>query len=105
MVVSEEGFDEALDITRARIDEIEGNVAWHLKVVCLCFVLIEATTGLHRQNELTIKEPFRVLVGRRKGKTTFDVIGLGGSFVAANEDDVGVGVDGDENLVQAGGRI
>ncbi|RXK39317.1 hypothetical protein M231_03396 [Tremella mesenterica] len=64
-VISEPGFDEDLDKTRARIDEIE---------------------GLHRQSELTVKEPFRVVVGKKEGKTVLDVIGLGGSFVSTNED-------------------
>ena len=45
-----------------------------------------ASTGLHRQSELTVKEPFRVIMERRGGKTILDVVGLGGSFVAAEDD-------------------
>jgi hypothetical protein len=60
-----------LDQTRDRVDEIE---------------------GLHRQSELTVKEPFRVSMSREGGRTVLDVIGLGGSFVPADDDD---GDDGD----------
>nr|ODO01229.1 hypothetical protein L204_01957 [Cryptococcus depauperatus CBS 7855] len=65
-VIAEEGFDDALDETRDRIDQIE---------------------GLHRQNELTIKEPFRVMFDRRDGKAVWEVIGLGESFVAESKVD------------------
>ncbi|WWD17146.1 hypothetical protein CI109_101583 [Kwoniella shandongensis] len=65
-VVAEEGFDDALDITRDRIDQIE---------------------GLHRQNELTIKEPFKVVFGKDQGKSVFEVMGLGESFVPAEEEE------------------
>lgn len=64
-VVAIEEFDSMLDQTRDRVDEIE---------------------GLHRQSELTVKEPFRVSMSREGGKTVLDVIGLGGSFVPADED-------------------
>ena len=57
-----------LDQTRDRVDEIE---------------------GLHRQSELTVKEPFRVSMSREGGKTVLDVIGLGGSFVPADDDEDG----------------
>ncbi|ORX37880.1 hypothetical protein BD324DRAFT_623651 [Kockovaella imperatae] len=60
--IAEEGFDDLLDQTRARVDEIE---------------------GLHRQNELTIKEPFKIVVD--KGGRQFDVIGLGDSFNPPDE--------------------
>lgn len=63
-VVAEEGFDDMLDQTRDRVDEIE---------------------GLHRQSELTVKEPFRVMFGEKDGRSLIDVIGLGGSFVPAEE--------------------
>lgn len=42
--------------------------------------------GLHRQSELTVKEPFRVTLDRVGGKTILDVVGLGGSFVPAEEE-------------------
>jgi hypothetical protein len=70
-VVAIEEFDSMLDQTRDRVDEIE---------------------GLHRQSELTVKEPFRVSMSREGGRTVLDVIGLGGSFVPADDDD---GDDGD----------
>lgn len=38
------------------------------------------TTGLHRQSELTIKEPFRVMFNQEKGKQFLEVVGLGESF-------------------------
>jgi hypothetical protein len=63
---AEEGFDEALDETRDRVDQIE---------------------GLHRQSELTIKEPFQIVFGEKDGKKVLDVVGLGESFVAAEKDD------------------
>lgn len=73
-VVEEEGFDEILQSVRDRVDEIE---------------------GLHRQSELTVKEPFQIHVnggsiwswlipGRTK---TIAVEGLGASFVAAKPED------------------
>ncbi|KAL1411457.1 hypothetical protein Q8F55_002413 [Vanrija albida] len=66
-VVAEEGFDSMLDQTRDRVDEIE---------------------GLHRQSELTVKEPFRVSIGRGpEGETVLDVVGLGASFVPQDLDD------------------
>lgn len=40
-------------------------------------------SGLHRQSELTIKEPFRISLDSRNGKQILDVVGLGGSFVPA----------------------
>lgn len=70
-VVAIEEFDSMLDQTRDRVDEIE---------------------GLHRQSELTVKEPFRVSMSRMGGRTVLDVVGLGGSFVPADDDD-----DGDAN--------
>lgn len=39
--------------------------------------------GLHRQSELTVKEPFRVILRQKAGQTMLDVLGLGGSFVPA----------------------
>jgi len=69
-VVAIEEFDSMLDQTRDRVDEIE---------------------GLHRQSELTVKEPFRVSMSREGGKTVLDVIGLGGSFVPADDDEDGSG--------------
>ena len=45
------------------------------------------TPGLHRQSELTVKEPFRVTLNRIGGKTILDVVGLGGSFVPADEEE------------------
>jgi hypothetical protein len=53
-------------------------------------------TGLHRQSELTVKEPFRVMFSKMGGKTVVDVIGLGGSFVPAEEEDEGKDGDGDD---------
>ncbi|KAK8864544.1 hypothetical protein IAR55_001794 [Kwoniella newhampshirensis] len=72
-VIAEEGFDEALDITRDRIDQIE---------------------GLHRQNELTVKEPFKVVFGKEDGKSVSEVVGLGESFVPAEDDEKEEGADG-----------
>ncbi|ORY32864.1 hypothetical protein BCR39DRAFT_557421 [Naematelia encephala] len=65
-VINEEGFDEALDVTRDRIDQIE---------------------GLHRQNELTVKEPFKITLGEEAGRTVLEVIGLGDSFVPTETSD------------------
>ncbi|WVR09790.1 hypothetical protein IAU60_006866 [Kwoniella sp. DSM 27419] len=65
-VVSEDGFDDDLDETRDRVDQIE---------------------GLHRQSELTIKEPFKVMFDNKDGKAIWQVVGLGDSFVPASEDD------------------
>lgn len=73
-VVAIEDFDSMLDQTRDRVDEIE---------------------GLHRQSELTVKEPFRISMSREAGRTVLDVVGLGGSFVPADDDDDG---DGDEGI-------
>jgi hypothetical protein len=73
-VVALEEFDSMLDQTRDRVDEIE---------------------GLHRQSELTVKEPFRVSMSREAGRTVLDVVGLGGSFVPA--DDHAEDGDGDTN--------
>jgi hypothetical protein len=83
-VVAIEEFDSMLDQTRDRVDEIE---------------------GLHRQSELTVKEPFRVSMSREGGRTVLDVVGLGGSFVPADDDDdAGAGVgDGDEISDEAEG--
>lgn len=47
----------------------------------------DSRTGLHRQSELTVKEPFRVTMDRIGGKTVLEVIGLGGSFVPAEEEE------------------
>lgn len=74
-MVALEEFDSMLDQTRDRVDEIE---------------------GLHRQSELTVKEPFRVSMSRQGGKTVLDVIGLGGSFVPAEDDDGDETEKGDE---------
>ncbi|WVQ67251.1 uncharacterized protein L199_005446 [Kwoniella botswanensis] len=65
-VVSEENFDEDLDTTRDRVDQIE---------------------GLHRQSELTVKEPFKVTFDKVDGKAVWEVVGLGDSFVPASEDE------------------
>lgn len=65
-VVAEEGFDDALDQTRDRVDQIE---------------------GLHRQNELTVKEPFRVTFDKRDGKPVWEVVGLGESFVPEEKEE------------------
>ncbi|WVQ86539.1 hypothetical protein IAS59_000252 [Cryptococcus gattii] len=65
-VVAEEGFDDALDQTRDRVDQIE---------------------GLHRQNELTVKEPFRVMFDKKDGKPVWEVIGLGESFVPEEKEE------------------
>ncbi|KAL7421906.1 hypothetical protein Q5752_003678 [Cryptotrichosporon argae] len=81
-VVAQENFDAMLDQTRDRIDEIE---------------------GLHRQSELTVKEPFRVVFGQLSGRKTVDVIGLGSSFVPAEANGDGGGKqdreDGDGRMV------
>ncbi|KAJ9123101.1 hypothetical protein QFC22_001291 [Naganishia vaughanmartiniae] len=74
LVVEEEGFDDLLDETRDRVDEIE---------------------GLHRQSELTVKEPFKINISGGSlwswlwpGKTkTIEVEGLGASFVPAEKDE------------------
>ncbi|KAJ9107479.1 hypothetical protein QFC21_000932 [Naganishia friedmannii] len=74
LVVEEEGFDDLLDETRDRVDEIE---------------------GLHRQSELTVKEPFRINISGGSlwswlwpGKTKMiEVEGLGASFIPAEKDD------------------
>ncbi|WVQ82082.1 hypothetical protein IAT38_004210 [Cryptococcus sp. DSM 104549] len=65
-VVAVDGFDDALDETRDRVDQIE---------------------GLHRQNELTIKEPFKVMFDKRDGKPVWEVVGLGESFVPQEVDE------------------
>ncbi|WWC70154.1 uncharacterized protein I206_104101 [Kwoniella pini CBS 10737] len=65
-VVAEDNFDDDLDTTRDRVDQIE---------------------GLHRQSELTIKEPFKVTFDKIDGKGVWEVIGLGDSFVPASEDE------------------
>lgn len=44
-------------------------------------------SGLHRQSELTVKEPFRIAVNKEAGRTVLDVVGLGGSFVPAEADE------------------
>lgn len=46
-----------------------------------------AFQGLHRQSELTVKEPFRIAMSKEGGRTVLDVVGLGGSFVPAEADD------------------
>ncbi|WRT66519.1 uncharacterized protein IL334_003478 [Kwoniella shivajii] len=63
-VVSADDFDDDLDTTRDRVDQIE---------------------GLHRQSELTIKEPFKVTFDKSNGKAVWEVIGLGDSFVPTTE--------------------
>jgi hypothetical protein len=64
-VVEEKGFDMMLDQTRDRIDEIE---------------------GLDRQSELTVKEPFRVVIFDHAGMTpVIEVQGLGASFANPEE--------------------
>nr|XP_019003167.1 uncharacterized protein I203_04204 [Kwoniella mangroviensis CBS 8507]OCF66628.1 hypothetical protein I203_04204 [Kwoniella mangroviensis CBS 8507] len=65
-VVSEDNFDEDLDTTRDRVDQIE---------------------GLHRQSELTVKEPFKVTFDKIDGKAVWEVVGLGDSFVPASENE------------------
>lgn len=76
-VVEEEGFDDMLDQTRDRVDEIEG------KHKIKCIVQQADFAGLHRQSELTVKEPFRVTFGQGSKRQVFEVEGLGGSFVPA----------------------
>jgi hypothetical protein len=44
--------------------------------------------GLHRQSELTVKEPFRVTFGQGSKRQVFEVEGLGGSFVPAEPAEV-----------------
>lgn len=78
-VVEEEGFDEMLDTTRARVDEIEGG----LPESRLRYLSADVAAGLHRQSEITIKEPFRMRVPGWFGKRTIEVEGLGASFVPA----------------------
>jgi hypothetical protein len=74
-VVAEEEFDDMLDQTRDRVDQIE---------------------GLHRQSELTVKEPFRVVFDRKGGKSVLEVMGLGESFVPAGDEEEGAtGLGGD----------
>ncbi|RSH88872.1 hypothetical protein EHS25_002534 [Saitozyma podzolica] len=86
-VVAEEDFDDMLDQTRDRVDQIE---------------------GLHRQSELTVKEPFRVVFDRKGGKSVLEVVGLGESFVPAEDEEEGLsslggasggGDEGDGRLV------
>jgi hypothetical protein len=62
-----------------RIDEIEGTSSHEYYDQA-----DQRGSGLHRQNELTIKEPFRVVLDRQGGKTVLDILGLGGSFVPAD---------------------
>lgn len=94
-ICAEEGFDEALDTTRDRVDQIEGESSKstaglvfdsaevdHIYLQTLMLLL-----GLHRQSELTVKEPFRIVYGERDGKKVLDVMGLGESFVPAEEDE------------------
>ena len=60
-------------------------------------MLTRGNIGLHRQSELTVKEPFRISVNREAGRTVLDVVGLGGSFVPAdadNDEDANGGNDG-----------
>lgn len=45
--------------------------------------IVDFTLGLHRQSELTVKEPFRVTFGQGPKRQVFEVEGLGGSFVPA----------------------
>jgi len=80
-VVAIEDFDSMLDQTRDRVDEIE---------------------GLHRQSELTVKEPFRISMSREAGRTVLDVVGLGGSFVPADDDDDRDGDEGSSNMNDKG---
>jgi hypothetical protein len=64
-VVEEKGFDMMLNQTRDRIDEIE---------------------GLHRQSELTVKEPPRVFIFDHTGMTpVVEVQGLGASLANPEE--------------------
>lgn len=76
-VIAEKNFDDMLDQTRARVDEIEGMSGFSPGV------LLRWVAALHRQSELTVKEPFRITVHRQSSQTVLDVIGLGGSFVPA----------------------
>lgn len=57
-------------------------------------MLTRGNAGLHRQSELTVKEPFRISVNREAGRTVLDVVGLGGSFVPADTEEDGDGDDG-----------
>lgn len=89
-----------LDQTRDRVDEIEGgcNENTHKRAERPA-----DQQGLHRQSELTVKEPFRVMFGKEAGRTVVDVIGLGGSFVPAekdgDDDDDGNG-DGEDKVAE-----
>lgn len=56
--------------------------------------------GLHRQSELTIKEPFRVMFDQKGGKSFLEVVGLGESFQPADSDD-----DGDEGAKGIEGSV
>ena len=76
--------------TRSKVSALEGTNAvlttYHMIRLFLLYLSLHLI-GLHRQNELTVKEPFRVVLDRANGKTILDVIGLGGSFVPAEDDD------------------
>lgn len=81
-VVEEEGFDDMLDATRARVDEIEGGY----RPVMSCMLLLTSRLGLHRQNEITIKEGLRLRIPGWFGTRTIEVEGLGASFVPNDKD-------------------
>ena len=49
-------------------------------------VQADALPGLHRQSELTVKEPFRISYSEKNGRKVLDVVGLGESFVPAEEE-------------------
>ncbi len=80
-----------LDAVRARVDEIEGKSDNDPgSIMPLILMLDRDDIGLHRQNELTIKEPFSVKLGGGgwlfgSSPRVIEVQGLGASFVPAKE--------------------
>jgi hypothetical protein len=98
LVVEEEGFDDLLDETRDRVDEIEGTVSRFIAHVLGWMSWLGTYLhflGLHRQSELTVKEPFKINVSAGSmwswlwpGTTkTIEVEGLGASFIPAEKGD------------------
>lgn len=97
-VVEEEGFEDLLEETMDRVDEIEGT-QYRCAMQYSPFLtdgLVFWSLGLHRQSELTVKEPFQINISGRSlwswlwpGKPntqTIEVEGLGASFVPAEKD-------------------
>lgn len=59
------------------------------------------TPGLHRQSELTVKEPFRITRSVDDlGQLVLDVVGLGESFVPAEDDEDDDGDNNDNEAAQ-----